>query len=73
VFRVAREDDDAGELFERGGAIERVGNEILAGGEDVLGANETLEFGNYVRCERHVVASMFYQLALVKETGHGEV
>jgi len=59
VFRVACKDNAAGELFERRGAIERVGNEVFARGEDVFCADDLLERGNYFWRERHVWRGCF--------------
>ena len=48
VFRVACEDDAAGHLLHRRGAVERVGDEVLFLGEDIFRADDLVEFGNYV-------------------------
>ena len=59
VFRVPCKDDAAWELFERRGAIEGVGDEILSRGEDVFRADDLLEVGDYLWCEWHVWAGCF--------------
>lgn len=49
-----RENSTTGELFEGGRAIEGVGDQVLARGEDVLRPDNLLEGGNYFGSERHV-------------------
>ena len=45
------EDDAAGHLLQRGGAVEGIGDEVFLFGQDVIGAQEAPQFGEDVRPE----------------------